>query len=224
MQVAKNYKQPLMIRIGGEFSGWWNGYHPYDYPRAFRKIVALFRAAGVENAAFVWCYEPAASEDFDAKDLLGNWKWYPGPDVVDWFSIDLFATWDISGALLGHSGVLTAYGKTLKFLDMAVATSKPVIIAESSPQAYDLGVAAQAAWDGWFTPYFHLISVRPEIKWFHYINYDWTKSSYYGASGWKNNDLSVSAALAALYGAELAKAKYLHAGELGVLKDFATYH
>ena len=109
-------------------------------------------AAGVENAAFVWCYEPAASEDFDAKDSLGNWKWYPGPDVVDWFSIDLFATWDISGALLGHSGVLTAYGKTLKFLDLAVATSKPVIIAESSPQAYDLGVAGQAAWDGWFTP------------------------------------------------------------------------
>jgi len=186
--------------------------------------VAMFLAGGVENAAFVWCYEPAAPDDFDAKDALGNWKWYPGADVIDWFSIDLFATWDISGAVVGHTGALTAYGKSLKFLGLAVATARPVIIAESSPQAFDLGVAAPAAWDEWFTPYFHLIATHPEIKWFHYINYDWTKASYYGESGWKNNDMSVSAALALLYGAELAKSQYLHAGSLGLLKDFDKYH
>lgn len=48
VQVAKNYKRPLMIRIGGEFSGWWG------------------------------CFA-----DFDAKDALGNWKWYASADGSD---------------------------------------------------------------------------------------------------------------------------------------------
>ena len=39
INVLKAYKKPVMLRIGGEFSGNWNGYHPYDYPKAFRKIV-----------------------------------------------------------------------------------------------------------------------------------------------------------------------------------------
>ena len=209
-----------MLRIGGEFSGWWNGYHPYAYPIAFRKIVNMFRASGVTNVAFVWCYEPAAPADFDAVDANGNAKWYPGDDYVDWFSIDLFAANDISGPLSGHSG-LTAFGRTIKFLDMAVAKRRPVIIAESSPSQFDLSSATDAAssWSQWFDPYFALIQSRSEIKWFHYINYDWTKASYYVASGWKNNDMTLSASLSAQYKSELAKPKYLHAGELHLLKQ-----
>lgn len=223
-QVLRDFRRPVMVRIGGEFNGWWNGYHPWEFPKAFRKIVQMFRAAGVDNAAFIWCYEPAAPEDFDARDPAGNWKWYPGADVVDWFSIDLFAKGDVSGTT-GAPGSLTAYGKTLKFLDLAVASQKPVVIAESSPSHYDLSGAAsaQAAWTEWFAPYFALIAARSEIKWFHYINYDWQQAAYYVASGWKNNDLSAAPAIASLYSAELAKAKYLHAGEAAKLKDYAKY-
>jgi len=43
----------------------------------------------------VWCYEPAAPGDFDAKNEGGASKWYPGSDVVDWFSIDLYAAHDV---------------------------------------------------------------------------------------------------------------------------------
>ena len=224
VQVLRDFTGPVMVRIGGEFSGWWNGYHPWEFPKAFRKIVQMFRTAGVDTAAFIWCYEPAAPEDFDVRDSAGNWKWYPGPDVVDWFSIDLFAKHDLSGPTGGH-GTLSAFGKTLKFLDMAVAAQKPVVIAESSPSHYDLSgaAAAQMAWTEWFAPYFELIATRPEIKWFHYINYDWQQAAYYVASGWKNNDLSAAPAIASLYSAELAKAKYLHAGETAKLKDFSKY-
>jgi len=96
---------------------------------------------------------------------------------------------------------------------------------ESSPAYYDLGIQAQAqaAWTEWFSPYFELMALCPEIKWFHYVNYDWTQGSYYASQGWKNNDLSVAVALMPLYTAELAKPKYLHSGEKNLLKDYEKY-
>lgn len=224
VSLARDFGKPMLARIGGEFNGWWNGYHPYDFPRAFRKIVGMFRAAGVNNVAFVWCYEPAAPADFDAQDAAGNLKWDPGSDVVDWYSVDLYAKGDFSGTTSAHGG-LTPYGRTLKFLDLAVARQKPVVIAESSPAYYDLGQPgqAQAAWTEWFGPYFQLISGRPEIKWFHYVNYDWTQGTYYASQGWQNNDLSASASVTQLYAAELANPKYLHSAEKALLKDYAKY-
>jgi hypothetical protein len=36
------------------------------------------------------------------------------------------------------------------------------------------------------------------------------------ASGWKNNDLTLSASVSVQYKSELAKAKYLHTGELRI--------
>ena len=221
IDVLKAHGHAVMLRLGGEFSGAWNGYHPYAYPVAFRKIVHMFRASGVTNVAFVWCYEPAAADDFDAVDANGNAKWYPGDDVVDWFSIDLFATHDVSGPLTAH-GAPTPFGRTMRFLDMAVARHRPVIIAESAPSHYDLGspASASASWTEWFTPFFGLIHARDEVKWFHYINYDWTKASYYASSGWKNNDLTASPAVSLQFVAELARATYLHSGEVDLLKGY----
>lgn len=224
--VLKAFRKPVLLRIGGEMNGWWNGYHPYEFPKAFRKIVNIIRATGASNVAFVWCYEPAGAADFDEKNAAGEYKWYPGADVVDWFSIDLYADVDISGATSGHSGgSLTPFGRTLKFLDMALAEHKPVTIAESGPQQFDLTSPSQAttAWTSWFTPYFGLIASRPEIKWFMYVNYDWTKASYYANQGWKNSDLSASPIVAPQYVAELAKGKYLHTGERALLKDYTLY-
>lgn len=221
VDVLKAYGHPVMLRIGGEFSGPWNGYHPYAYPVAFRKIVQMFRDSGVQNVAFVWCYEPAAADDFDAVDAQGKPKWFPGDDVVDWFSIDLFAAADVSGSLTGDRG-MSPFSRTMRFLDMAVAHRRPVMIAESSPSHFDVSNPAEAAsaWTQWFTPYFSLIASRSEIKWFHYINYNWPKSSYYASSGWKNNDLAMSGSLAAQYVAKLGEPAFLHAGELGLLKEW----
>ena len=224
-QLFAAYKKPVLLRIGGEFNGWWNGYHPFLFPKAFRKVVNLFRAAGAANVAFVWCYEPAAPGDFADTDASGNPKWYPGPDVVDWFSIDLFGATDVGGPVTGHGGGATSFGKTLAYLDFARAGQKPVVIAESAPSHFDLATAsgAASAWAEWFTPYFGLIAARSEIKWFTYINYDWSLASYYDDMGWKNNDLSASPSLSALYSSELARPKYLHAPELSLVKDFAKY-
>jgi hypothetical protein len=218
------YRKPALVRIGGEFNGWWNGYHPYEFPRAFRKIVNLFRAAGALNVAFVWCYEPAGPGDFADQNASGAYKWFPGEDVIDWFSIDLFAVADLSGPTSAHR-TSTNYGRTLSFLDFAVSKAKPVVIAESAPFEFNLSNPSEAnqSWTKWFVPYFGLITQRPEVKWFTYVNFDWTLSSYYVASGWKNNDMSQSPFVATSYAAELANPKYLHAGELALLKDFGLY-
>lgn len=226
IEIVRVYGKPVMMRIGGEFSGAWNGYHPYEYPKAFRKIVTMFRQAGVDNVAFIWCYEPAAPGDFAEMNAAGEYRWFPGADVVDWFSVDVFAKADLSGPLTQPGrNETTPYARVLEFLDMAVGFNKPVIIAESAPSGYDLSSAAgaDAAWEEWFTPYFELMAERPEIKWFHYINYDWTQAGHYDALGWKNNDLTLSPVLMQRYVAELSKAKYLHADEMSLLKGYNDY-
>ena len=212
--TIRDFGRPMLVRIGGEFNGWWNGYHPYAYPKAFRKIVDLFRTAGVRNVAFCWCYEPAAPGDFADTNALSEAKWYPGGEVVDWFGIDWFNAEDFSGPLTGRNG-LSAHGRTRKFLDMAVAAGKPVIIAESAPCRYDLADAAQAdaAWREWFGPYFRMIDERPEIQWFHLISYDWTRAGYSAQSGWKNNDLTADPRLLGRLLEQLGKPRYLHASE-----------
>lgn len=224
VQIARAHGGPIMMRIGGEFSGSWNGYHPWDFPRAFRRIVELFRAGGAHNVAFIWCYMPAAPGDFDERNAAGEWKWYPGGDVVDWFGIDWFNEAEFSDPGSGR-GSDSSYSRSIRFLDMAVASGRPVIVAESSPAPWNLGDPAQAgaAWEAWFAPYFALIETRPEIEWFHYINHDWTQAGHYAAMGWKNADLTANAALSQKYVAELSAPKYLHAGELALLKDYTTY-
>ena len=51
--VIAAFGDPLFIRIGFEFNGAWNGYTAGVYPLAYRKMVDLFRAAGVEQAAYI---------------------------------------------------------------------------------------------------------------------------------------------------------------------------
>jgi acetyl esterase/lipase len=226
-RIVREFGKPVTVRIGGEFNGWWNGYRPYAYPKAFRKIVERFRAAQADNAAFVWCYEPAAPGDFDERNESGEYKWFPGADVIDWFSIDWFNREDFTGPLTGgrRGGELTSHGRTQKFLDMAATYHKPVMIAESGPARYDLSDPAQAdaAWREWFEPYFQILAEHSEIKWFHLISFDWTRSSYYVQSGWKNNDFTASDTLMQRLIAELHKPRYLHANDKALLKDYKQF-
>lgn len=225
VKIAKDYKKPFMVRIGGEFNGWWNGYKPYAYPKAYRKIVQMFRDAGADNVAFIWCYEPSGPNDFDEKDSSGNYKWFPGNDMIDWYSVDLFANTDVSGPEKTSNGTLTSFGKVIRFLDMAETAKKPVIIAESAPSQVDINPAANGTtiWNTWFKPYFALMKEYPIIKWFHYINYDWTKASYYASTGWKNSDITNNSVVTATYITEMEKPEYIHSDERYLLNDYLKY-
>jgi hypothetical protein len=212
--VVIRYGEPVFLRIDGEFSGTWNGYEPYEYPKAFQKIVGMFRDAGADNVAFVWCYEPAAPAEVDEVDAEGNPKWFPGDDVIDWSSLEVFYSTDFSGGGAVHD-------RANAFLEMALEHEKPVVVAESSARDLhisDDSAAAAEHWDNWFAPYFAWIEANPQIKAFHYINMDWTEFEHYGEAGWGQADISVNPSLVELFTTEIGKEKYLHLAELDALK------
>lgn len=45
---------PVLLRIGYEFDGSWNGYDPVLYVQAFRRIMDRPQADGITNVASVW--------------------------------------------------------------------------------------------------------------------------------------------------------------------------
>jgi hypothetical protein len=210
------HKDPVFFRIGAEFNGSWNDYHPYIYPKAYRKVVNLFRKRGGDNIAFVWCYAPAAPDDFDAQARGGEYKWFPGEDVIDWFSIDVFKRQDFSDAhpTRARNG-LSPRGKAERFLKMARKYKKPVVIAESS--AVDVDILSDEAWDEWFAPYFAFIEKNPEIKAFVYVNANWPKYRRNDPYGWREARISLNEKAGKRYVKEMQKKKYLHAAEAHLL-------
>lgn len=176
--------RPFFLRIGYECNGPWNGYPPESYQEAFRHVTDLLRKHGAPGAT-VWCVEPHEIEEV--------MRWYPGDDVVDWWSVDWF---DADHMV-----------KSSSFLDAAEAHRKPVMIGESSPRR--LGTCdAQARWDVWYDPYFETIRNRPGIKAFCYINWDWTRFPMW--SDWGDSRLEASAWLVEKWREEMACPLYLH--------------
>jgi hypothetical protein len=215
---------PVFVRIGAEFNGDWNGYEPGAYPRAFRKIVGMFRAQGVENVAFVWCYEPSAPGDFGARDDDGGWRWYPGDDVVDWFALDLFDVAQFSGST-GRGGVLSPAGRTEAFLRMALEHGKPVMLAECSAARVDItsdGADGRRDWAGFFGPLFAFLDRNPNVMALHYINVDWGTTGDYAQLGWSNARIDRNESIATRYREQLARARFLHLGDVGLLNGYAA--
>jgi len=181
---CKNVAKPVYIRLGYEFDGTWNNYvSPQTYVNAFREIVRGVRAEGANNVAFVWqssAYPPLGFPDLDA--------WYPGDEYVDWCGFSWF--------LAPNFGVSPTSAQLADaMLTFARQHNKPVMIAESSPQGYDLeagtrrninsgldgpaggntrGKTGGQTWDEWFKPYFDYIHQNDDIiRAVAYINADW---------------------------------------------------
>ena len=220
-QLIGSVGVPTFVRIGFEFSGEWNGYSPWVYPEAFRHVVDLFRAEHVDNAAFVWCYEASCPPDFDEQGADG-WRWYPGDDYVDWFAVDLFAPSAFSGSP-GRSGRPTRLGSTLKFLAMAEAHRRPVMVAESG--AVTVGITpdeqdGQQDWDAWFGPFFEFLAAHPGIKAFHYCNTDWKNNRTAQLNDWQDGDVAHNAWIARHYAQALRDPRFLNRPELPLLRGW----
>lgn len=214
---ASNGK-PAFLRIGGEFSGPWNGYHPYDYPRAYRKIVHIFKTRGADNVAFIWCYEPAAPGDFMEFSPVLGYKWFPGNDVIDWYGLDVFGPADFTPG--GFN-----YANSVAFMNASVAANKPMHLSETSVAYLDITPSEAdgiSDWSAWFVPFFTFIGNYPNIKAFHYINYDWQLSDY-AVEGWKNADISDNAYISQKYLEEMTNPKYIGATSISTLNGFDDY-
>jgi len=112
--------RPVFLRIGYEFDGPWNHYEPEPFIAAWRHIVDRLRANGVTNFATVW---QSATYKYGTYNDLPIEVWYPGDDYVDW---------------MGTSHFIFDQTVQDRFLGFARAHGKPVLIAEATPQGYDL--------------------------------------------------------------------------------------
>ncbi len=219
MAIAFNsYGRPFFLRIGYECNGNWNGYSPWIYPLAFRKLVEGLRARGVDNFASVWCYEPDALEDF-ADSTRQGWKWYPGDDIVDWFGLDVFDADHFDPDLPDSlGGRLTKKGRSEMFLRFADQRGKPVMLNETSarhiyisPDSLDPGWNDGIHdWGAWFEPYFEFIAVHPIIKSIEYIDLNWTLYDPY--RDWGDARVEINTYIRDRWIQAISNERFLHAG------------
>jgi hypothetical protein len=214
--LCKNYGKAMFLRIGGEFNGkgdGWNGggYTPHHYVTMFRKITDMFEARGFRDSiATIWCYYPAAANDFDSVGVNGA-LWYPGDDYVDWFGLDLFDPQDFDLSMPDYSrGTITRKGKSERFLAMARSKGKPVYMSETSAKGINISADptdSQADWDAWFAKFWAFISAHNEIKGYSYINANWPVGAY---PGWGDARINNSPLISQWYRDEMKKPKYIH--------------
>lgn len=151
--------RPVLLRIGYEAEGPWNGYWPPAYKTLWSKVRAEIRAQRADNIATVWQLAalcPAAdawkagiqpgrliaARPLDApgqgtvqnvapRDIAAVMDaWYPGDDA-DWTAISVFDPQDC------HDG----YGTLQRVVDYLRTKGKPILVAEAAARGYDYDVA-----------------------------------------------------------------------------------
>lgn len=194
---AKAANRPVYLRIGYEFDGAHNALEPEEYEKAYRHIVDLMRAEGVENLALVWhSYAAPTYKGYPIAD------WYPGDDYVDWVGISVF----------GHAYNGTDFGPDCnRVLDFAKTHKKPVMIAEASP-INGITEESTAAWDQWFVNFFSF-AYNKNIKAISFINEDWTQLNIEGISTWQDSRLQNNPQVAKAWFEETGKDRYLKQSE-----------
>lgn len=217
--------RPVFLRIGYEFDGPWNHYNPEQYIGAYRHIVDRLRLSGVDGFASVW---QSATSTWGTHEGRHFSEWYPGDDYVDWMGTSYFV-----------------FNETVhdEFLNFARKRSKPVMIAESSPQGYDLdeltfsgptdGVefeskSADQIWEEWFGPFFQYIHSNGDvIRAVAYINADWNSQSMWqpgGSNGyWGDSRVQVNDSIFKSWLDEISSETWVHGGpELRTTLNFSN--
>lgn len=195
-ELLKN--RPIFLRLAYEFDAPWNGYNSEDVKEAFRIAKKLVRNAGAANIALVWQSATFPSLAYSAEKLEAM---YPGDEYVDWVGISVFhldsaqqKLWSCADAALQEKKPSEIYRL---HLDFARKHNKPVMIAEASPQGFNLKkgtwaciwggddprsdypkglerIGAQAQWDLWFRDFFTFIHNNSDlIRAVSYINSNW---------------------------------------------------
>ncbi|MEI6645306.1 MAG: glycosyl hydrolase [bacterium] len=181
VRVLKGTKHPILVRIGYEFNGKWNGYEPEPYRKAFRRVAERLRAGLGKQVAFAWCF---SLDDNKNNDFM---SYFPGDDVVDWWSVDVF-------------GEDHYTHKELKpFLEAAHQHRRPVLIGESTPRKVSVQLGEDSV-RRWFKPYFTLLAENPGIKAFSYIYWDWSKTRW---STWGDGRFGENPAVKAYFNSQL---------------------
>ena len=186
---------PVYLRVGYEFDGTWNdGYaNRQTYINAYRRVVDVLRSNGVSNTAYVWQSAASPIDDILEGNRENIGDWYPGDNYVDWIGISWFLLPNENPPVGGNPA--TQLSLADEVLNFSRGRNKPVMIAEATPQGYDIGSgqncnispvwdgpaaqgcvgkSANAIWNEWFSPFFSYIRNNSDvIKAVSYINANW---------------------------------------------------
>lgn len=190
---AKSINRPIYLRIGYEFDGPHNELEPDDYVAAYRHIVDLMRAEGVENVAFVWhsyIFEPYKGYPLSA--------YYPGDDYVDWVGVSLFGLLYQGPDLLFHGDAVLEFAKTHK---------KPVMAAEASP-VFGIEPNNLDVWNTWFVNFFS-VCYSKNIKAISFISSNWENYTFAGVTDWRDARLTNNELISNAWFLETNKDRYL---------------
>ena len=175
IRILASWERPVWLRWGYEFDGEWNGYDPAAFRSAWIRMYDKVQAAGANNIIMVWQGATYCGGTFGGNPIQA---WYPGDEYVDWMGMSYFTPQDCNN------------GAIQPMVDFARSKNKPLMIAESAPQRYDIdgltynpqvqrqapdqNKSAEQIWNEWFVTYFNFIESNSDvIKTVAYINADW---------------------------------------------------
>jgi len=190
---AKSIDRPIFLRIGYEFDGPHNELEPDEYVSAYKHVVDLMRAEGVDNVAFVWhsyIFAPYKNYPLSA--------WYPGDEYVDWVGISLFGLLYQDADLLPDGDAVMEFAKTHK---------KPVMAAEASP-VLGINPTDLDAWNKWFVNFF-TVCYSKNIKAISFISSNWEGYRFEGVTDWKDARLTNNKTISEAWFQETSKDRYL---------------
>ena len=228
--------KPVFLRIGYEFEGAWNPSYkdPEIYKAAFRGVTEGLRKQGVTNFATVWQTSASPIDDIIEKKREKIEDWYPGDDVVDWMGLSWFLNPQIQSST---SPIKTTQEELAEeLLNLARSHNKPVMIAESAPQGYDIKrltkrnitgildgpageglhqLKAKQIWKQWYEPFFRFIDKNKElIKAVAYINTNWDNQSMWGSpyngGYWGNSQVQDNEYISRKWQQRINKKNWLH--------------
>ncbi|NEA50748.1 endo-1,3-beta-xylanase [Streptomyces sp. SID10815] len=193
----KSWDRQVFLRIGYEFDGPWNCYNADFYKQAFQYIKGRIDALGATKVATVWqsaAWPQNSSPDhpeynYTVTDPNHLNPWYPGDSYVDYVGLSDFYN---AGSLATQwgCGSYDVNPVTLqnRVLDFARSHTKPVMIAEASPQGYSTSgltkscimkknpqtTSAATLLNEWYAGYWSWIEQNSDvIRVASYINTDW---------------------------------------------------
>ena len=196
-KFTKSVEGRVYLRIGYEFDGVWNRglENTENYIAAYRHIVDLMRRDGVTNVEFVWHASASIIDDLIEQRHEDISAWYPGDDYVDWLAVSWFLPPDTRPSSMPGFELRRPVDLADEVVALARTLKKPVMIAESAPQGFDLEAQHRAnisplldgpsgediepleigqIWQIWYAPMFQWLADNGEIvRGLSYINVDW---------------------------------------------------
>ncbi|MCA0353107.1 MAG: carbohydrate-binding protein [Chloroflexi bacterium] len=241
----KSYNRQVFLRIGYEYDGPWNCYSADFYKEAFRYIKGRIDALGATQVATVW---QSAAWPLNEHPDHPEWNyivttndhfdvWYPGDAYVDWVGMSAFYNSGSVGTQWSCQATSIAPVELQnRILNFARARSKPVMIAEASPQGYSTslltknclfanaptGTNASEIWSQWYAPFFAYIQANSDvIRAVAYINTNWESQTLWkcvgqpGGTGcpngyWGDSRIQAQASIRTNFINELKKSIYVN--------------